>query len=99
MTDTEYNMISTLSTFSNTVNNAFIGPGVQEVKKFGFLLLILNSIQITSCLLLLNVILPQNLYEGIRFFASLVFYDVPNWQAESVGTKYFFAAPNKNYQN
>ena len=62
MTDTEYTMISTLSTFSNTVNNAFMGPGVQEFKKFGFLLLILNSVQVTSCLLLLNVILPQNMY-------------------------------------
>ena len=52
--------------------------------------------QITSCLLLLNTVLPQNIYEGIRFFASLIFFDVPEWQANSSYIKYFLATPIKN---
>ena len=62
------------------MNDALALPGVQEIKKFGFFFLVLNSLQITSCLVLLNTIMPENLYEGIRFFASFIFFDVPPWQ-------------------
>lgn len=58
MTDTEYSIVSTFSSLSSTMNSALATPGVQELKKFGFLLLVLNSLQITSCLILLNTILP-----------------------------------------
>ena len=93
MTDTEYSVISTLSTLSTSINQAFYAPGVQEIKKFGFLLLVLNSMQVTSCLLLINTILPANLYEGIRFFASLIFFDTPEWEADSTARKYFLTTP------
>lgn len=96
MTATQYSVVSTLSTLSTSINQAFSGPGFQEIKKFGFLLLILNSMQMTSCLLLLNTVLPQNIYEGIRFFASLIFFDVPEWQAKSSYSKYFLATPIQN---
>ena len=75
------------------MNTALTAPGVQELKKFGFLLLVLNSLQITSCLMLVNTILPQNLYEGIRFFASLIFFDVPPWEEESLNSKYLVSVP------
>ena len=75
------------------MNTAFTTPYVQEIKKFGFLLLFLNSLQITSCLVLINTILPENLYEGIRFLSSLIFYDVPSWEAESNSTKYVITVP------
>lgn len=58
MTDTEVSVVSTLSSLSTSINTAFTSPGIQELKKFGFLLLVLNSLQITSCLILLNTILP-----------------------------------------
>jgi hypothetical protein len=99
MTPTEYTIVSELSTLSTTMNKAFTSPGVQELKKFGFLLLFLNSLQITSCLILINTILPENLYEGIRFFASLIFYDVPVWEQESNNTKYVFDVPIPNISN
>jgi hypothetical protein len=34
----------------------------RQTQQFGFILLFLNSLQITSCLVLVNTILPQNLY-------------------------------------
>lgn len=79
MTQLETDIVQGFSSVSTEINNFTTTPGVQEVKKFGFLLLALNSLQITSCLVLLNMVLPQNLYEGIRFFASFIFFDVPPW--------------------
>lgn len=57
------------------------------------MLLMMNSLQITSCLLLLNLIMPQNLYEGLRVFASLIFFDVPPWESESSAEKLFVVPP------
>lgn len=96
MTDLEVSIVSEFSTLTNSINRALTNPGAQEVKKLGFLLLVLNSLQITSCLILLNTILPENLYEGIRFFSSLIFFDVPAWQTESVASKYFIDVPLKS---
>ena len=79
MTETESLVVSMFSQMSTQFNNFTTQPGVQEIKKFGLFLLALNSLQITSCLVLVNSIMPQNLYEGIRMFASLIFFDVPPW--------------------
>ena len=62
MTEFEQSIVSTLNNFSTSMNTALATPGVQELKKFGFFFLVLNSLQITSCLVLLNTILPENLY-------------------------------------
>lgn len=97
MTQTESLIVSMFSTMSTQFNNFTTKPGVQELKKFGFFLLALNSLQITSCLVLINSILPQNLYEGIRMFASLIFYDVPPWEADSYANKLFFVPPVSQY--
>lgn len=55
-------ILKNLSEISNDINYVISFPGVQEIKKFGFILLSLNSLQITSCMLLINTILPQQLY-------------------------------------
>lgn len=93
MTDLEQSIVSGFSSFSSTVNSALQKPGLQEIKKLGFMLLMMNSLQITSCLILLNLIMPQNLYEGIRVFASMIFFDVPPWEAESTANKLFVVPP------
>jgi archaellum biogenesis protein FlaJ (TadC family) len=79
MTQTESQIVGMFSNMSSQFNNFTTLPGVQEIKKFGFFLLALNSLSITSCLVLINSILPQNFYEGTRMFASLIFFDVPPW--------------------
>lgn len=38
-----------------------------------------SGAQITSCSVLINSIPSQNLYEGVRFWAIFVFFDVPKW--------------------
>ena len=96
MSALEVSIVSEFSTLTTTMNNALATPYVQEFKKLGFLLLFLNSVQITSCLILINTILPENLYEGIRLFASLIFFDVPPWEAESTLSKYYFNLPIQN---
>lgn len=97
MTQTETQIVNMFSTMSTQFNSFTTQPTVQEIKKFGFFLLALNSLQITSCLVLINTIMPQNLYEGIRMFASLIFYDVPQWESESVANKLVFVPPVSQY--
>jgi hypothetical protein len=77
------------------INDVTSGQYVQDVKKSGVVMLIANSLQITSCMLLVNTVMPRNLYEGIRIFASFIFFDVPAYQAESTKSK-FFVIPNIN---
>lgn len=64
-------------------------PYVQEIKKMGIFTLFFGGAQITSTLVLVNNIPSQNLYEGVRFWAQFVFFDVPNWEQNSNKTKYF----------
>lgn len=47
-----------------------------------------SGAQITSCSVLINNIPSQNFYEGVRFWAQFVFFDVPRWQKNSDKTKY-----------
>ena len=39
--------------------------------------------QITTSTVLLNTVPAQNMYEGVRFWVSSVFYDVPRWEKTS----------------
>lgn len=63
-------------------------PYVQEIKKSGVFALLFGGAQITSCSMLVNNIHSQNMYEGIRFWAMFVFFDVPQWEQNSNKTKY-----------
>lgn len=40
---------------------------------------IFPGVQITSATILVNGIMPQHMYEGIRLMASFIFYQVPSW--------------------
>jgi hypothetical protein len=41
--------------------------------------MLLGGAQATSLACLVNSIPSQNLYEGVRVWASFVYYDVPSW--------------------
>jgi hypothetical protein len=52
---------------------------VQEIKKTGIFAYLLGGAQATSLSCLVNSIPSQNLYEGVRLWASFVYFDVPDW--------------------
>ena len=59
----------------------------------GIFAFLLGGAQITSCSVLVNSIPSQNLYEGVRFWAIFVFFDVPPWESNSNRTKYVVVPP------
>ena len=79
MTDAEENIIDGLSETSDGLANYTTKPYVQELKKMGLFLFFFSGAQITSTAVLVNNIPSQNLYEGVRFWALFVFFDVPKW--------------------
>ena len=56
---------------------------IAEAKKAGLFSLLFNGAQITSATVLINTVPAQNAYEGARFWATSVFYDVPEWESTS----------------
>ncbi len=52
--------------------------------------------QITSAIILVNGIIPQHMYEGIRIFASVVFYQVPAWEKSAENSRYILNSPIKD---
>ena len=79
MSDGEKQIISSLSNVSDLISKYTTLPFVQEIKKSGFFLFFFAGAQITSTSILVNSIPSQNLYEGARFWALFVFFDVPKW--------------------
>jgi hypothetical protein len=53
---------------------------ISNLVQSGIFSLIFPGVQITSAIILVNGIIPQHMYEGIRIFASFVFYQVPAWE-------------------
>lgn len=88
MTEAEKAIINGLSKFSDQISDFTTKPYVQEIKKSGAFAFLFSGAQITSCSVLVNNIPSQNLYEGVRFWAIFVFFDVPKWQKNSDKTKY-----------
>lgn len=88
MTDGEKAIINGLSTVSDTVSSVTTMPYVQEIKKSGLFMFLFAGAQITSCSVLVNNIPSQNMYEGVRFWALFVFFDVPKWEKNSDKTKF-----------
>lgn len=72
-------IIDTFTLMSDTISNFTTMPYIQEIKKTGIFAFIFSGAQITSCSVLVNNIPSQNLYEGVRFWAIFVFFDVPTW--------------------
>ena len=50
--------------------------------------MLMGGAQITSTACLVNSIPSQNFYEGVRFWAAFVFFDVPPWEEDSKKSKY-----------
>ena len=65
--------------------NDFINEtaGVREIVHSGIFAIIFPGIQITSCAVLINGIVPKHFYEGVRIMALFVFYEVPHWEQDS----------------
>jgi hypothetical protein len=76
-------VINNLASINNVAIAATTAPFVAEVKKSGAFALLFSGAQITSCAVLVNSIPSQNMYEGVRFWAAFVFYDVPSWEQNS----------------
>lgn len=88
MSNIEKQIINNFNNISDAVNNFTTLPYIQQIKKSGVFNLLLSGAQITSCSVLVNNIPSQNLYEGTRFWATFVFFDVPAWEKNSYRTKY-----------
>jgi hypothetical protein len=69
--------MNSFATLSQKTNDFLDLPFVQEIKKSGLFSILFSGAQITSCSVLSNQIQSQNLYEGVRFWAIFVFFDVP----------------------
>jgi hypothetical protein len=82
--------MTSFATLSQKTNDFLSLPYVQEIKKSGIFNLLFSGAQITSCSVLANQIQSQNLYEGVRFWAIFVFFDVPPYERISNQTKNFF---------
>lgn len=53
--------------------------GVREIVQAGIFALFFPGVQITSAVVLVNGVIPQHMYEGIRIMATAIFYQVPKW--------------------
>jgi hypothetical protein len=78
---------------SEMIRDVTTKPFIQELKKAGVFSMLFAGAQITSCSVLVNNIPSQNLYEGVRFWAIWVFFDVPKWEKNSDKTKYVVVPP------
>ena len=92
MSSTETQLINSLGAASDIIATATTSPFVSEIKKCGILAMLLSGAQITSCSVFVNSIPAQNMYEGVRFWAIFVFYDVPAWEQNSKIPNHFVSA-------
>ena len=91
LTDDEKETLKAITNFSNTLNNFTSLSGVQEIIQSGIFSMIAPGIQITSCMMLVNGILPRHLYEGIRIFAVFILYQVPSWEKDTENSRYILS--------
>ena len=90
LSDTEQSIVNGLNGINNVFASTTTSPVVAEFKKAGGFAMLFSGAHITSCSILINNIPPQNMYEGVRFWALSVFYDVPEWeQTSSIPNKFF----------
>ena len=64
---------------SEAILNQSRSSAVSTLKEIQLLFYILNSIQVTSIPILINMTMPMNLYETLRIFSSLVYWHIPAW--------------------
>jgi hypothetical protein len=56
----------------------------------GIFAFFLPGIQITSAMVLVNGVIPQHMYEGIRIMATAIFYQVPKWEKNADNSRSVF---------
>lgn len=65
--------------------------GFREIVQSGLFGAIFPGIQITSAIVLVNGVIPQHMYEGIRIMATFIFYQVPKWEKNAPNTRNIFS--------
>lgn len=81
--------MSSFSRLATKTKDLLAKPYIQEIQKSGVFNLLFSGAQITSCSMLSNQIQSQNMYEGVRFWATFVFFDAPPYEQISNQTKRF----------
>lgn len=56
--------------------------------------MLFSGAQMTSLVTLRSKSPPQNMYEGCRFWAMFIYFDVPDWELDSNKTKYIVVPPS-----
>lgn len=92
MSDTEKSIINGFNKMNNIFSSTTTSPVIAEFKKAGAFAMLFSGAHITSCSILVNNIPPHNMYEGVRFWALSVFYDVPEWEQTSSTPNKFFTS-------
>lgn len=80
LSETETTIMDSFANISQRIISFTTLPYVQEIKKTGAFALLMSGAQATSTAILVNTIPSQNFYEGARFWAAFVFFDVPPWE-------------------
>lgn len=93
LSDIEKKIIDGVSGLSKNILQVTTLPYIQEIKKAGIFAFLLSGAQVTSTACLVNTIPSQNFYEGVRFWAAFIFFDVPPWESNSKKTR-FVVVPN-----
>ena len=92
----EENVMESFSRLATKTNDFLASPYIQEIKKSGVFNLLFSGAQVTSLSVLSNQIQSQNMYEGVRFWAIFVFFDVPPYEQISNQTKLFVSPTVEN---
>lgn len=87
----ESEFVNSLSKISDSVNQFFAQPHLQDIKKTGLFNLLFSGAQLTSSAIVSNTIPAQNAYEGARFWSSFVYFYTPDWQQNLNNSLYVFS--------
>lgn len=81
-------MMNVTSEFQKFTNST----GIRELVQSGIFAWIFPGVQITSAVILVNGIIPQHMYEGIRIMATAIFYQVPSWEKNAQNSRQVFTS-------
>jgi hypothetical protein len=91
-TNMQASLMNTLSATSDYFQSFTTLPGLQEINKAGLAALVFPGAQLTSTMILINAVPPQNSYEGARFWGNFIYFKVPKWEKESPEQKFVFSS-------
>ena len=78
--------------FTNQLQGFTNKTGIKEILQTGIFSWVFPGVQITSAIVLVNGIIPQHMYEGIRVMALMIFYQVPDWEKNADNARNIFNA-------